>query len=172
MKKILLTFALLAGVTLAGYAQKTDGGKFSIGIDAGVIVGEISDRANLAIGGSVKYDKPIFNKTSFNLSAGYSYLPYTNDYKINLAGYENSQSGGEGYIPLKAGLKYMFNNAFYGEGQLGAAIATSGGGGTAFLYAPGVGMKFGQGVDFGVRYEAWATTNVVSQFALRLAYSF
>jgi hypothetical protein len=171
MKKILLTFALLAGVTLAAFAQKTTGGKFSIGIDAGVIVGDVSDMANLAIGGSVKYDKPIFNKTSVSLSAGYSYLPYTNDYKIALTGYESSQSGGEGYIPLKAGLKYMFNDIFYGEGQVGAAIATTGGG-TAFLYAPGVGMKLGQTADFGVRYEAWSKTSTISQFALRLAYSF
>ena len=174
MKKILLTFALLAGVTLAGFAQKTGGGKFSVGIDAGAIVGDVSDMANLAIGGSVKYDKPIFNKTSITLSAGYTYLPYTNDFKIALTGFTSSQSGGEGYIPLKAGLKYMFNDTFYGEGQIGAAIATGGGesGGAGFLYAPGVGVKFGQGVDFGIRYEAWAKTSTISQFALRLAYSF
>jgi hypothetical protein len=171
MKRIILTFTLLTGLTLAGYAQKTDSGKFSVGIDAGAIVGDVSDRANLAIGASVKYDKPIFSKTSLTLSAGYSYLPYTNDFKINLAGYESSQSGGEGYVPLKAGLKYMFNDTFYGEGQIGAALATTGGG-AAFLYAPGVGVKFGQGVDFGIRYEAWQKTSTISQFALRLAYSF
>ncbi len=167
MKKIVLTLTLLVGVTFAGLAQKAS---LSIGIDAGVIVGSISDKANMAIGGSVKYDLPVCAKSFVTLSAGYSYLIYTNDYKVNLTGFQASQTGGEGYVPLKAGFKYLFCDYFYGEGQVGASIPTQGGG-VGFAYAPGIGVKL-SAVDFGVRYEAWTKTNTISQVALRLAYGF
>lgn len=170
MKKLLLTIAFLGGLSLAGFAQER--GKFSIGVEAGALVGDASDVANLVIGGSVKYDHPIADKTFFTLSGGYSYLPYKNDVKLALAGYGVTQAG-EGFIPLKAGVKYMFNDVFYGEGQVGAAISTESGGGTGFAYAPGVGVKFAGSADLGVRYEGWSKNGAtISQFGLRLAYSF
>jgi hypothetical protein len=170
MKRFIITIAVLTIGAFAGFAQKTEKAKFSIGVDAGVIVGSVSDVASMAIGASAKYNLPVCTKNFITLAAGYSYLPYTNDLKVDLTGYQASQSGGESYVPLKAGFKHFFNDVFYGEGQVGASISTQGGG-VAFAYAPGVGLNF-SAVDLGVRYEAWTKTNTISQVAMRLAYSF
>ncbi|MFD2145218.1 outer membrane beta-barrel protein [Mucilaginibacter antarcticus] len=170
MRKFLLTIAFLGGISLVASAQER--GKLSIGIDAGALVGDASNVSSIAIGGSLKYDHPIAQQLFFSLSGGYTYLPYKNDVKVASLGYGVNQSG-EGFIPLKAGIKYMFNDMFYGEGQVGAAISTESGGGTAFAYAPGVGLKFANAVDLGVRYEGWSKNRgTISQFALRLAYQF
>jgi hypothetical protein len=171
MKKILLVMLALGGLTFSCFAQKTDAGKFSIGIDAGLPLGTAGDVSSLIIGGSFKYDMPIAKKMFFTVSAGYSYIPYKNDILINNTAYITTNSG-EGYVPLKAGLKYFFCNNFYGEGQVGTAISTQSGGGAAFAYAPGVGLKLGD-ADIGVRYEGWSKNgNTISQIALHLAYSF
>lgn len=166
MKKFLLAAVLLAGVSMSSLAQKkSDGnGKFSIGVEAGIPVGTTSDAYNFAIGGSLKYDMPIATGTDFTVSAGYtSFMGKTVlGFKIPAAG----------FVPLKAGIKYWFADAFYGEAQLGAAFSTQSGGGTAFAYSPGIGYKFSDVVDLGVRYEAWSHNGTVSQVAARLGFSF
>jgi hypothetical protein len=172
MKTFLLTLAVLGGVTFSCFAQKADIHKFSIGIDAGVPVGTASNISTFTIGGSLKYDQPIAEKLCFTVSAGYTYFPYKNDITSANLGYIKTNSG-EGYIPLKAGIKYFITDTFYGEGQLGASISTASGGGTFFAYAPGVGYKFDTRADIGVRYEGWSKGgNTISQIAARLAYSF
>ena len=166
MKKILLTLAVLGGVVFSSFAQsKSDGGgKFSIGLEAGLPVGNASNFYNFVIGGSLKYAQPIATDVAFTISAGYSsFMGKT---------ISGSKIQAAGFVPVKAGIKYNFVESFYGEAQLGAAFATQSGGGTAFVYAPGVGYNFGGGVDLGVRYEGWAHSGTVSQVAARLAYSF
>ena len=166
MKKVLLAAALLVGVVSGGFAQKKadDGGKFSIGVDAGIPVGTTSNAYSFAIGGSLKYDMSLAKEAAFTISVGYeSFMGKTvGTFKVPAAG----------FVPLKAGIKYYFSDDFYGEGQLGAAFGTQSGGGTSFVYAPGIGYKLGGGVDLGVRYEAWSHSGTVSQVAARLAYSF
>lgn len=171
MKKTLLILALVAGTTLSTLAQKTSG-KFSIGLEAGKITGDFSKFVDFAFGASLKYNHPIADKMLFTVSGGYTYLPYNNDFKTATLGFGVASSG-EGFVPLKAGIKYFFNSIVYGEGQLGAAISTNSGGGTAFAYAPGIGVEFGSGADLGVRYEGWSKgSTTISQIALRIGYSF
>jgi len=164
MKKILLAVALIAGVSVSSFAQKKsdDGGKFSIGLEAGLPVGDFSNLYSFAIGGSLKYAQPIADATAFTISAGYT------SFKVKSA----LGGGTSGFVPVKAGIKYNFAEAFYGEAQVGAAFGTQSGGGTAFAYSPGIGYDFGGGVDLGVRYEGWSHNGTLSQIAARLAYSF
>ena len=69
MKKILLALFVLGVTACSSFAQtKSDGGKFSIGIDPGIPVGDASNGFNFAIGGDLKYDLPIADGTFFNLS--------------------------------------------------------------------------------------------------------
>jgi len=161
MKKFLLALVVLSGVAFSGFAQKAaeKTSKFSIGVDAGIPVGNARNVYNLGIGGSLKYDMSLSKEAAFTVSAGYTSLMVKG-------------GGSLGYVPLKAGLKYYFADSFYGEGQLGAAFSTSSGGGTSFVYAPGIGYNFGGGVDLGVRYEAWSHNGTISQVAARLALSF
>lgn len=172
MRKIILTLALLGGVFVSAFAQKTDPGKFSLGLEAGSPVGSFRDISTFAVGGSLKYGFAIAANTSLTASAGYIYFPYRGDVTSAILGYAKTNSG-QGYIPLKAGVKYYFSDLFYGEAQLGAAISTASGGGTAFAYAPGIGYQFDTHADIGLRYEGWSQSDgTISQVAVRLAYSF
>ncbi|MES2269118.1 MAG: outer membrane beta-barrel protein [Bacteroidota bacterium] len=170
MKKFLLALVLLSGAAFSSFAQTTsESGKFSIGFEAGIPVGDASNTSNLTIGGSLKYDLPIAEKTFLTGSAGYTKFLYKSEFKV---------SGNSFYaIPVKVGVKYFFADAFYGEAQLGAAFLEEKymgykGNTTAFAYSPGIGYAFGGGVDLGVRYEGWSKNGTISQVAARLAYSF
>lgn len=163
MKKVLLATMLFVGIAVSGFAQK-GGSKFSVGVEAGIPVGTVSNFHNLFIGGSLKYDAPIAAATNFTLSAGYTSLQGKTVSGVKVAS--------AGYVPVKAGIKYFFADAFYGEAQLGAAFSTQSGGGTAFAYSPGIGYKFSDVIDLGVRYEAWSKNGTVSQIGARLGFSF
>ena len=174
MKKLLLSLAIVGCAVVSAFAQKSsEGGKWNVGIEAGLPVGDASNVSNFAIGASVKYEQPIADQTFVTISAGYSRFLYKSDVKDALreAGINKS---GEGFVPIKAGLKYYFmcNAGFFAEGQLGVAISTESGGGTAFAYSPGVGYTVDGGFEVGVRYEGWSHDGTLSQMGLRLGYRF
>ncbi len=166
MKKILFTLAVIGMAAFRSFAQTTtskDGGKFSIGVDAALPVGSVSDYSNFAIGGDLKYSLPAATNFDVSLSAGYTaFLGKTID------GYKSSDLKA---IPVKFGGRYTFTGGFFGEAQFGAAFIQDGGG-TAFVYAPGIGYAFAGGLEAGVRYEGWSKNGTISQIALRVAYSF
>lgn len=174
MKKILLALFVLGVTACSSFAQTTkssssssDAGKFSIGVDAGLPMGDAKNVYNFAIGGSLKYDMPIGTGAFVNLSAGYE------SFMVKSALKDLGASSSSGFVPVKVGLKYYFEGqGFYGEGQLGVAFSTESGGGKFFAYAPGVGYTLDGGFDIGVRYEAWSHNGTISQIALRLAYGF
>jgi len=171
MKKLLFVFLLVAGATLSSFAQKSDPGKFSIGIEGGLPVGDASNISSFTIGGSLKYEKPIAQKLAATISAGFIYFPYKTDVQLDIT-YLNPGNRGESFVPVKAGLKYWICSSFYGEGQVGAAFSVNGDG-TSFAYSPGVGIKVSNNADIGVRYEGWTHSgNTLSQIGLRIAYSF
>ena len=174
MKKFLLALVVLSGAAFSSFAQSgKDGGKFSIGLEAGLPIGDAADGYSFAIGGSLKYDHPLSEGLFVTVSAGYTSLTG----KTITVEVEGEEFSGKvpafGVVPVKAGLKYFFSEGFYGEAQAGAAFGTSEGAGTAFLYSPGIGYNFSENVDAGVRYEAWTkdggTTSIIG---LRVAYSF
>lgn len=169
MKKILLALFVLGVTACTSFAQTkdSDAGKFSIGVDAGLPVGNASNVYTFAIGGSLKYDMPIGSGAFVNLSAGYQ------SFMVKSALKDIGFPSSSGFIPVKVGLKYYFDGqGFYGEAQVGAAFSTESGGGKAFAYAPGVGYTLDGGLDLGVRYEGWSHDGTISQVALRVAYSF
>jgi len=173
MKKILLALVILAGTVFTTFAQtKTDGGKFSIGIEGGLPVGSQRPYLNQIIGGSIKYEYPVAQNLFITGSAGYSRL-----YRKNISYFSPNliyhvDGGSAGIVPVKVGAKYYFDGHFFGEGQLGAAFITRTGGNTLFVYSPGVGYTFNGGFEAGVRYEAWSKDSTIGQVALRLAYRF
>ena len=171
MRKILLTLILIGSITTA-FAQKADPEKFSIGLEGGIPLASARAYSTFTVGGSLKYNFTINDKVSLTASAGYIYFPYRADATIPFVGYGTTNKG-EGYIPLKGGVKYFISDVFYVEGQAGAAISTATGGGTAFAYSPGVGYRFDTHADIGIRFESWLQNNsTINQVALRLAYSF
>ena len=166
MKKALLFLTVLCGLSIGAFAQtSSEGSKFSIGLEGGLPTGDAHQVYKAVIGASIKYDYKVAENTFVTGSAGYNAFLVKSEFK-SIAGSSN------GAIPVKAGLKYFFGSGFYGEGQLGAAFSTESGGGTAFVYAPGIGYDFGSGVDVGVRYEGWSKDGTISQVGVRLGFSF
>lgn len=172
MKKFFLSLVILSAAALSSFAQTTpDKGQFSIGVEAGLPLGDASDFFSFAIGGSLKYDHPVAENLFITGSAGYT--KFMNKGEVKDA-YEaiGADAPKVGFIPLKVGAKYFFSPGFFGEAQLGAAIGVQDAEGTAFAYSPGVGYVFSQNFEAGVRYEAWSKDGTTSQLGLRVAYKF
>jgi len=173
MKKVLLALAIIAGTAFTTFAQTKSGdsGKFNIGVEAGLPVGDAHQVFNSVFGASVKYELPIAPSTWFTVSAGYNAFLYKSEVKDAFKALGQDRSV-EGFVPVKVGVKYYIEQGFFAEGQLGAAFGTRSGRGTAFDYAPGIGYTFDGGFEAGVRYEAFSKNGTISQIGLRLAYRF
>jgi hypothetical protein len=195
MKSTLKISALIlafAGLSFGAKAQTTsataksstssNGVILSIGVDAGIPSGNLSNGYNWNLGGSVQADIPVAQQLFITINAGYNNI-YGKDNAYGTAlPAPNIQ-----LLPVKAGLKFFPVNNFYIQGEAGAAFALNksdiGFDNTAaFVYAPQIGVQFPLGgksfIDAGVRYEGTTkfTTDVdnskVNFFGLRVAYAF
>ena len=172
MRKLLLVAVLIVSVASASFAQtskSSSGGKFSIGVDPGIPVGSVSDVSSFVIGGDIKYSLPAATNFDVSLSAGYSvFIGKTIDIGGTSVKVSNLKA-----IPVKLGGRYNFNGTtgFFGEFGVGAAFIQDGGG-TAFVYAPGIGYAANGGFEIGARYEGWSKNGSIGQIGFRVAYSF
>ena len=164
MKKLILSLAVIAAMLNAN-AQKKTGTPFrvSLGVDAVAPFGNLADVTSFGIGGSLEGDYAIDNTLALTANAGYIKLLQKNNNGLKL-----------GIVPLLAGIKYYFTPQFYSSAQLGVGIFTSNGtSSSAFAYAPGVGYKFSDNFDAGVKYQAYSKNNATTNTgSLRLAYTF
>jgi hypothetical protein len=196
MKSTLKISALVlafAGLTLGAKAQtsttsttktstSSNGVILSIGVDAGIPTGKLSDSYNWNIGGSVQADLPVAQNLFVTVNAGYNSIQGKN----NIAG-SGLDATNIQLLPVKAGLKYFVVPHFYVQGEAGAAFALNKSDvgfdkSAAFVYAPQLGYQFPIGgknfIDAGVRYEASTKFNSnvddskVNFFGLRVAYAF
>jgi hypothetical protein len=142
---------------------------FSVGLDLGIPANSIY---NIGIGASAKLEVPVISALSLSVTGGYSSLHF----KRSILGQGNSPKP-DGFVPLKAGVKYYFSPGFYGEAEAGAALRANHGSGAYFAYAPGIGFSvpfnhYG-GLDIGIRFEKWANSRgftSLRQSAIRVAY--
>ena len=138
--------------------------RYSIGVDAGLPTGQLSNSYNWNIGGSLQVDIPVVsNKLFVTVNAGYD----------NIFGKKNIDGSGVDVqnielLPVKAGLKYFLVGNFYVQGEAGAAFVLDktkidANNSAAFIYAPQLGYQFQLGgksyIDAGVRYEASTKLN-------------
>jgi hypothetical protein len=131
--------------------------RLGVGLSLGI---PTNDLYNFAIGGDLRLQKDFSSNVS-----GIASLGYTN-FSV-----DGENAGDVGFIPLKAGVKVFPVERFYISGELGAAFGTDDGQKTSFLYAPGIGLGFNNGLDLGLRYEK-LTKYDLGQVALRIAYGF
>jgi hypothetical protein len=173
MKKIILMAAVMGMVCFSKVNAQSggDGPKLGIGVDFAFPLGSYADAADYGVGPSLLYQQPLAENLRLTVSAGY--LRFNG--KAVFVGVKFR----EGYVPLKAGLKYFFTENIYGAAEAGVAISTANGSGTgtAFAYSPGIGAEFPiakrQSLDFGVRYEGWSRSNGTRSFAgLRAGFNF
>ena len=134
--------------------------KFGVGLNVGV---PTATGGNLAIGADLRYQFDIDNQLSVPLTAGYTNTSYKG-------------GGNSGYIPLKAGLKYFFNDTgagAYGLAEAGAGFSTAKGGQTGFVYSPAIGYSWSNGLDLAAKYEGMSNNGFNSGYTgIRLAYGF
>ena len=145
-------------------AQKTaapntyeQGFRLGFGVNAGA---PTSNPYDFALGGDVRLQYDLSQKTSLTLTTGFTNL-FIGDGAKDL-----------GFIPAKAGFKgFIWEDRFYIMGEAGAAFAvTNGYNETSFLWAPSIGYA-NKYVDISIRYEDYQKFNT-GQVALRLAYGF
>ncbi|MBB5396987.1 MULTISPECIES: outer membrane beta-barrel protein [unclassified Mucilaginibacter] len=186
------TLALaFAGLSFAANAQTTttstttNGGiRYSIGVDAGVPVGDLKDTHNWNLGGSVQADIPVATQLFVTVNAGYNNIFG----KKNVGGVAAADITDIKLLPVKAGLKFFPVQNFYIQGEAGASFLLNSDDtykdkSVAFVYAPQIGVQFpvsasGNFIDAGVRYEATTKFNSAldsskpSFLGVRVAYGF
>ncbi len=137
--------------------------KLGIGLNLGV---PTNDAYSFAIGADLRYQFDIDRQLSVPLTVGYTNMSVKDDFG----------GGSFGYVPLKAGLKYFFNETgagAYGLAEIGAGFGTSSGAGTSFVYSPAIGYAWSNGLDLGVKYEGLSQDGgSIGYVGLRLAYGF
>ena len=172
MKKLFLLTAIAGIFAFTNVSAQKDpamnGPKLGVGVEFGLPVGDFGDFYNLGVGGSLVYQQPLASNLNFTASAG-----YINFSSEEVLGVKVSSAA----IPVKAGIRYFFAENFYGGAELGAAFSTEDNGGTAFAYAPGIGVEFPvadkAAIDLGVRYEGWSRDSRTNSFiGIRAAFNF
>ena len=157
--------------------------RYSIGVDAGIPTGKLSDSYNWNLGGSLQVDIPVVsNKLFVTVNAGYDNIFGKKDIDGSNLDVQNIE-----LLPVKAGLKYFIAGNFYVQGEAGAAFVLDktkidANNSAAFIYAPHLGYQFQLGgknyIDAGVRYEASTKLNsnadnsTVNFAGIRVAYGF
>lgn len=138
-----------------------------IGLNVGIPTTEGYD---FAIGGDLRYQFNVDKQLSIPVTAGYTNISGSSDVAGTTVKYHF------GYIPVKVGAKYFFNDSgsgVYGLAELGAGFGTNEGSGTSFVYSPAVGYAWNNGLDLGLKYEGLAKDGgSTGYFGLRLAYGF
>lgn len=190
--KISALVLAFAGLSLGANAQTStsttsstttsNGVILSVGVDAGIPTGKLSDSYNWSIGGSIQADFPVAPKLFVTVNAGYNSIQGKKN--IDGTGFDATNIQ---LLPVKAGLKYFLVDKFYVQGQAGAAFLLNKSNlddnkSAAFIYAPQIGYQFALGgknyIDAGVRYEAstkfdsGVDNSKVNFFGLRVAYAF
>jgi hypothetical protein len=150
--------ALFFTTTVNAQSGDSKATRLGVGLNLGV---PTTEGASFVVGGDLRLQKDFSSNISGLLSAGYNHWTLKDD------------AGSFGMIPVKAGAKVFFAENAYFSGELGAGFSTEDGGGTSFLWAPGVGYGFDNGLDLGLRYEgAHKVGGSLGQVALRIAYGF
>jgi hypothetical protein len=147
-------------------ANAQDTRKFGIGLNVGL---PTSDAYGVALGADLRYQFDVSKQLSIPITAGFT----------NWMGKEIGNTGIDvadySYIPLKAGLKYFFNeggSGLYGLAEAGAAFSTGSYSGTNFVFSPALGYSWSNGLDLGLKYEGVSNGGTEGYVGLRLAYGF
>ena len=162
--KIIATSAAVVALFFATNANAQTQ-KLGIGIIGGIPTG---DAYNVALGADLRYQFDVDKQLSIPVTAG-----YTRFLGKEINGFDVPDFG---YIPVKVGAKYFFNDSgagVYGLAELGAGFGTNKGSGTSFVYSPALGYAWSNGLDLGVKYEGLARDGGSTGYVgLRLAYGF
>jgi hypothetical protein len=169
LRRILATIVILF-ISIATYAQRPSS-KLGIGVDFAFPQSNFGSNANYGVGPSILFQSPINNNLNFTVNVGY--LRFNGDGPFANIKYR------EGFVPIKAGLRYFISEYIYGGGEAGVSFSTANGNGSgiAFAYNPSIGVEFPVSntgsIDAGIRYEGWSRSSGTRSFiGLHVGYNF
>lgn len=170
MKKLTLSLAIMA-IGFCATAQKSEQPlKFSVGVEAGLPLGDFKTVNSFGIGGSVQGEYAAAEKIGITLSAGFlSFGGKTVDLGEGLPSYKGPSTSD---VPVLAGAKiYLTENVFV-HPQVGLSFFNNGLG-SAFTYVPAIGVKASENFDVSIKYQgASKNGGTLSFLGLRAAYNF
>lgn len=164
--KILASAVAALAIFFSVNANAQDTRKFGIGLNVGIPTG---DAWGVALGGDLRYQFDVSKQLSIPITAGFT------NWMGKEIGNTNVDFPDYSYIPVKAGLKYFFNDSgagLYGLAEAGAAFTTGSYSGTNFVFSPALGYAWSNGLDLGVKYEGISNNGTEGYVGLRLAYGF
>lgn len=187
--KHLLAFAIAILITSVTQAQssseivrKIEPG---VNVEAAFPTGNFGKSYSFGIGGSVMGRYALSDKA--NLTASLGYISFSGK-NITISEVETDDGGNPIHddfgnpiyttttmkassfhgVPLRLGANYSIGGPVFIQGEVGASFMK---GGTAFLYAPGVGVRFGN-LEAEAKYEGWSKNGTLSFFGVRVGYFF
>lgn len=165
-----------APVAKANKPTRTNPFNFGVNLEPALPLGDLKLASNFGFGvnGMVKYT--LDDKLSLRGSLGYmtflgKTLTETEDDGNGNIQTVSFKPAALHAVTLKAGAAYMLTDNIFAQGSIGLAFLNQGGG-TAFLYTPGIGYASGH-IEVLAKYEAWAkNSQTLSFFGLQFAYMF
>ncbi|RZK44093.1 MAG: hypothetical protein EOO90_00080 [Pedobacter sp.] len=165
--KFLATAAAAVAIFFSTNVNAQSSPKFGIGLNVGA---PTSNAYGVAVAGDLRYQFDVDKQLSIPITAGYTRFFGK---EIGNTGMSYSDVA---YIPVKAGLKYFFNDTgagAYGLAEAGAGFGTNSGSKTSFVYSPAIGYAWSNGLDLGAKYEGLSRDGFNTGYVgLRLAYGF
>ncbi len=171
MKKVLLTAAIVAALFSSKAQSKRDKEdlKFNAGVEVGLPIGDFNKVNSIGFGASVMGEYAATEEVGITLSAGF--LTFSGK-TYDLGGFGSVKGSSQSIIPVLAGVKYHFTEKVYGHAQVGLSFLNNGGG-SAFTYAPTIGIMASENIDISLKYQALTKNSVTLGFiGLRAAYTF
>jgi len=166
MKKFILLSLACCGMMTAGFSQKKDNVKLSLGAELALTTGNFSNTHSLGIGATGQVEIPLQEKLN-GIAYGGIMLYNGKSYGPGL------KFKGATIIPLRVGIKYFLTGSVYTNLQAGIGFIGGYGTGTSFSYSPQIGYEFqtnsGKSIDLTFKFDGY-TKGSLSSFGLRLAY--
>ena len=160
--------------------------RFSIGANAGIPTGKLSDTHSFAFGGYLQETIPVYKALHLTINAGYTKFKgksNVDDLSPNqiIIDYPDIDM-----LAAKAGLRYFFQPRIFFQADAGIAYVlnspqTSYDAATAFIYSPQIGVELPVSkksvIDIGIKYEGTnryggAYRGNVNNIGINIAYGF
>ena len=172
------SFAIAVTMLIASMCQAQSASTIAKKIQVGINIegafptGDFGNAYSFGIGASVMGRYALSDKANLTASLGYLNFfgksitetyegddgPETDTYKVP------SMHG----VPLRLGGNYLISGPLFIQGEIGASFLK---GGTAFLYAPGIGARFNN-LEVEAKYEGWSKEGTLSFLGVRVGYFF
>ncbi len=144
-----------------------------INLEAAFPTGDFGKVYSMGFGGSVMGRYALNEKVNLTASLGYlnfsgKTITETYEGEDDVEYTEKIKMPATHGIPLRFGANYLISGPIFIQGEIGASFMK---GGTAFLYAPGVGARF-DNLEVEAKYEGWSKNGTLSFLGARVGYFF